>query len=95
MCIRKSGGKALARNERKGKQDAVGKGKKGKMKLHTLIKNRLAKKGARAEIIIKYLANDRMVVWKPAILDRYAEELRYLAFQIRNLQNAKVATEEA
>ena len=69
--------------------------KKGKMKLHTLIKNRLAKKGARAEIIIKYLANDKMVVWKPAILDRYAEELRYLAFQIRNLQNAKLATEEA
>ena len=70
--------------------------KKGQMKLHEAIKNALAKKGARAGILIdKLTANKKAVVWIPAELDAIAEELRYLAFQIRNLKNAKKATEEA
>ena len=70
--------------------------KKGQMKLHEAIKNALAKKGARAGILIdKLTANKKAVVWIPAELDAIAEELRYLAFQSRNLKNAKKATEEA
>ena len=70
--------------------------KKGQMKLHEEIKNRLARKGARAGILISQLAADKnAVVWIPAKLDAIALELRYLAFQIRALQNAKKATEEA
>ena len=69
--------------------------KKGKMAAHKVIKDRLAKKGARAEIIIRQLGADRSVVWRPEELDRKAEELRYLAFQIKFLQDAKLATEEA
>ena len=70
--------------------------KKGQMKLHEAIKNALAKKGARAGILIDTLtANKKAVVWIPSELDAIAEELRYLAFQIRNLKNAKKATEEA
>ena len=70
--------------------------KKGRVKLREAIKNALAKKGARAGILIdKLTANKKAVVWIPAELDAIAEELRYLAFQIRNLKNAKKATEEA
>lgn len=70
--------------------------KKGQMKLHEEIKNRLARKGARAEILIKQLAAERnAVVLMPAKLDAIALELRHLAFQIRALRNAKKATEEA
>ena len=70
--------------------------KKGQMKIHEALKNALAKKGARAGILIDRLtANKKAVVWIPAELDAIAEELRYLAFQIRNLKNAKKATEEA
>ena len=35
------------------------------------------------------------MVWRPEELDKKAEELRYLAFQIKFLQDAKLATEEA
>ena len=60
------------------------------------VKNRLARKGARAGILINQLAADKnAVVWIPAKLDAIALELRYLAFQIRALKNAKKATEEA
>ena len=69
--------------------------KKGKMKLHEEIKNRLARKGARATILIDRLGKDKSIVWRPADLDGIALELRYLAFQIRVLKMAKVATEEA
>ena len=70
--------------------------KKGQMKLHEEIKNRLAKKGARAMILIDRLgAAKESVIWKPTCLDAIASELRYLAFQIRHLQQAKLATEEA
>ena len=70
--------------------------KKGQMKLHEEIKNRLAKKGARAMTLIDRLGADKeSVIWKPTDLDAIASELRYLAFQIRNLQQAKLATEEA
>ena len=69
--------------------------KKGKIKLHEEIKNRLAKKGARAKILIDRLVKDKSIVWRPADLDGIALELRYLAFQIRVLKMAKVATEEA
>ena len=70
--------------------------KKGQMKLHEEIKNRLARKGARAGLLINKLnADGKAVIWKPADLDAAALELRHLAFQIRTLQQAKVATEEA
>lgn len=69
--------------------------KKGQMKLHEEIKNRLARKGARATILIDRLGNDKAIVWRPADLDKVALELRHLAFQIRVLKMAKVATEEA
>lgn len=70
--------------------------KKGQMKLHEEIKNRLAKKGARAMTLIDRLGADKeSVIWKPTDLDVIASELRYLAFQIRHLQQAKLATEEA
>ena len=96
----KSGGKASARNKReKGKtmqQVKVIKVKPGRDKLREEIKNELARKGARAGILIGRLGADKeSVIWKPTDLDAIASELRYLAFQIRNLQQAKLATEEA
>ena len=69
--------------------------KKGCIALREAIKNDLAKKGSRAGILIGKLAADKDIVWMPAALDGIASELRYLAYQIRNLQNAKTATEEA
>ena len=69
--------------------------KKGQMKLHEEIKNRLAKKGARAMTLIDRLGKDKSIVWRPADLDVLALELRHLAFQIRVHKMAKVATEEA
>ena len=70
--------------------------KKGQMKLHEEIKNRLAKKGARAMTLIDRLGADKdSVIWKPTDLDVIALELRHLAFQIRVHKMAKVATEEA
>ena len=69
--------------------------KKGQMKLHEEIKNRLAKKGARAMTLIDRLGKDKSIVWRPAALDVIALELRHLAFQIRVHEMAKVATEEA
>ena len=69
--------------------------KKGQMKLHEEIKNRLAKKGARAMTLIDRLGKDKSIVWRPAELDVIALELRHLASQIRVHKMAKVATEEA
>ena len=70
--------------------------KAGQQKLRERIKDALAKKGARASILInKLAANKKAVIWKPAELDAIALELRHLAFQIRVLKNAKTATEEA
>ena len=70
--------------------------KAGQQKLRKRIKDALAKKGARASILINKLAADnKAVVWRYAELDAIALELRYLAFQIRALKNAKTATEEA
>ena len=69
--------------------------KKGQMKLHEEITNRLAKKGARAMTLIDRLGKDKSIVWRPAELDVIALELRHLAFQIRVHKMAKVATEEA
>ena len=96
----KSGGKASARNKReKGKtmqQVKVIKVKPGRDELREEIKNQLALKGARAGMLIGRLGADKeSVIWKPTDLDAIASELRYLAFQIRNLQQAKLATEEA
>lgn len=96
----KSGGKASARNKKeKGKkmqQVKVIKVKPGRDKLREEIKNQLARKGARAGMLIGRLGADKeSVIWKPTDLDAIASELRYLAFQIRNLQQAKLATEEA
>ncbi|MBO7688669.1 MAG: peptidoglycan-binding protein, partial [Kiritimatiellae bacterium] len=68
--------------------------KAGQRKLRERIKDALAKKGARASILInKLAANKKAVIWKPAELDAIALELRHLAFQIRVLKNAKTATE--
>ena len=70
--------------------------KAGQQKLRERIKDKLAKSGARAHILINKLAADnKAVIWKPAELDAIALELRHLAFQIRVLKNAKTATEEA
>ena len=70
--------------------------KAGQAKLREAIKDALAKKGARARILINKLAAEKdMVVWDYAQLDAVALELRHLAFQIRTLKQAKVATEEA
>ena len=50
----------------------------------------------RGRVLINCLARERdTVVWDCARLDAIANELRHLAFQIRNLQQAKLATEEA
>ena len=70
--------------------------KAGQQKFRERIKDALAQKGARASILINKLAADnKAVIWNPAELDAIALELRYLAFQIRVLKNAKTATEEA
>lgn len=69
--------------------------KAGKEKLRADIKDALAKKGTRASILINKLAADKSVVWRYAELDAIALELRHLAFQIRTLKLAKLATEEA
>ena len=69
--------------------------KKGRDALREEFKKQLAQKGARAGIIIRKLAADTSVVWRPAELDGFAAELCSLAYQIRKIQNAKVATEEA
>ena len=78
------------------KQIRIAKVKAGKAKLREAIKDALAKKGARAQILINKLAADnKSVVGRPTELDAIALELRYLAFQMRALRNAKRATEEA
>lgn len=69
--------------------------KAGKEKLREDIKNALAVKGARAQILINKLKADETIVWRYADLDAIALELRHLAFQIRTLKQAKLATEEA
>ena len=108
MCHVKTEGQAFRENaKRKGKNKMKGTQikvitqrtvtvKAGRAKLREAIKNELAKKGSRAGILIGQLAAERdTVVWNPVRLDEIANELRHLAFQIRNLQNAKAATEEA
>ena len=78
------------------KQIRIAKVKAGQQKLRERIKDALAKKGARASLLVnKLAANKKAVIWKPAELDAIALELRYLAFQMRALKNAKTATEEA
>ncbi len=77
-------------------QIKVVKVKAGQAKLREAIKEQLARKGARAGSLINKLnADNKAVIWRPADLDAAALELRHLAFQIRALQQAKVATEEA
>ena len=70
--------------------------KAGRAKLREALKQELARKGMRGRVLINCLARERnSVVWDCARLDAIANELRHLAFQIRNLQQAKLATEEA
>ncbi len=70
--------------------------KAGQEELRDRIKEVLAQKGARAAILIGRLAADgKAAIWSPAELYAAALELRHLAFQIRVLQQAKTATEEA
>ena len=91
-------GLAERKNERKQKMKKMRtvKVKAGQEKLRERIKDALAQKGARANILINKLAADnKAVVWRYAELDAIALELRHRAFQIRVLKNAKTATEEA
>ena len=84
------------RKKRMNKKMRTVKVKAGQEKLRERIKDALAQKGARANILINKLAADnKAVVWRYAELDAIALELRHLAFQIRVLKNAKTATEEA
>ena len=77
-------------------QIKVVKVKAGQAKLREAIKEQLARKGARAGSLINKLnADNKAAIWRPADLDAAALKLRHLAFQIRALQQAKVATEEA
>ena len=77
-------------------QIKVVKVKAGQAKLREAIKEQLARKGARAGSLINNLnADNKAAIWRPADLDAAVLELRQLAFQIRALQQAKVATEEA
>ena len=93
-------------SEKKQREEPLKKGKKmpkmrivkvkaGQEKFRADLKDALAKKGARATILINKLAADKSVVWRYAELDAIALELRHLAFQIRTLKLAKLATEEA
>lgn len=78
------------------KQVKAKKAKPGMEDMREQVKLALARKGARAVIIIQNLAKDNnAMVWSPAELDAAALELRHLAFQIHALQNAKLAVEEA
>ena len=78
------------------KQMKVIKVKAGQAKLREAIKDALAVKGSRARILIGKLAEGKdAVVWDYAKHDAIALELRHLAFQIRTLKQAKLATEEA
>ncbi len=76
-------------------QVKVKKVKAGMEDFRQRVKDALAQKGARAMFLIKRLAKDNAVIWNPAELDAAGLEIRHLAFQIRALQNAKLATEEA
>ena len=99
MQKKQSGGRPAANNRKEKtmtKTVRTVKVKAGQEKLRERIKDALAQKGARANILINKLAADnKAVVWRYAELDAIALELRHLAFQIRTLKNAKTATEEA
>lgn len=70
--------------------------KAGRAKFRETLKQELARKGVRGRVLINCLARERdAVVWDCARLDAIALELRHLAFQIRTLKQAKLATEEA
>ena len=70
--------------------------KAGRAKLREALKQELARKGMRGRVLINKLAAEKdTVVWDYAQLDAVALELRHLAFQIRTLKQAKLATEEA
>ncbi len=68
--------------------------KAGQAELRERIKDALVKKAVRAKTLIRRLAGDEEIVWKPGELDEVALELRHLAYQIRTLKMAKAATEE-
>ena len=69
--------------------------KKGQEELREKIVEALDNKRMIARGVIKSLYDNYETVCKPADLDAAALYLRHLAFQIRALQNAKLATEEA
>ena len=106
MSLRKRG-KGLRERKQKGKETKMQgrtikvvaertiKIKVGKDKLREAYKTELAKKGSRAGVLINKLVADPTVIWRPTELDRIADELRRLAFQIKFYQDAKLATEEA
>lgn len=69
--------------------------KEGQEELREKIVEALDAKTTRARALIKKLYDDFGLVHQPAKLDEIALELRHLAFQIRALKHAKLATEEA
>ena len=71
-------------------------GEAGRAKLREAPKQELARKGVGGRVLINCLAREGdTVVWDCARPDAIANEVGDLAFQIRNLQQAKLATEEA
>ena len=69
--------------------------KAGQQKLREDIKDKLAIKGARVHALVNKLKATEDIAWRYTELDAIALELRHLAFQIRTLKQAKLATEEA
>lgn len=69
--------------------------KAGQQKLREDIKDKLAIKGARVLALVNKLKATEDIAWRYTELDAIALELRHLAFQIRVLKQAKLATEEA
>ena len=69
--------------------------KEGQEELRERIVEALDGKTTMARGLIKKLYDEYALVTKPDELDAIALHLRHLAFQIRALRNAKLATEEA
>ena len=57
------------------------------------IREALAQKKFRAECIGRAIHQQRDIADTPGLLEAYATELKYLAYQIRNLQHARLALE--
>ena len=65
--------------------------KESKQHLRARIRAELATKKFRAECIGRTIQQQREVADTPSLLEAYGEELKYLAYQIRNLKSAERA----